>query len=69
MGARLHWRHLLADYGIVLALVILCLLLSLANENFMSWGNWVNTLRQTSINAILAIGMSCVILTRGLTSR
>lgn len=64
--ANLRWRHLLADYGIVLALIVLCAALGLANENFLSWGNWVNILRQTSINAILAIGMTYVILTKGI---
>ncbi|MCX8522001.1 MAG: ABC transporter permease [Rhodoferax sp.] len=58
--------HLLAEYGIVLAFVLLCICLSLANENFMTWGNWVNVLRQTSINGILAIGMGFVILTKGI---
>ncbi len=58
--------HVLAEYGIVIAFVFLCICLSLANENFMTWGNWVNVLRQTSINGILAIGMTCVILTKGI---
>jgi len=65
--SRSHvWRHLLADYGIVLAFLLLCLILGLANSNFFTWGNWVNILRQTSINGILAIGMTYVILTRGI---
>jgi len=60
------WRHLLADYGIVLAFILLCLILGLANSNFFTWGNWINILRQTSINGILAIGMTYVILARGI---
>lgn len=63
---QLRWRHLLADYGIVLAFLVLCVTLSVADENFLSWGNWVNILRQTSINGILAIGMTYVILTKGI---
>ena len=59
-------RNLLADYGIVIAFFFLCIGLSVANENFLSWGNWVNILRQTSINGILAIGMTYVILTKGI---
>ena len=58
--------NLLADYGIVIAFFVLCIGLSVANENFMTWGNWVNVLRQTSINGILAIGMTYVILTKGI---
>lgn len=58
--------HLLAEYGIVIAFIVLCLCLTLASEYFMTWGNWVNILRQTSINGILAIGMTYVILTKGI---
>ena len=58
--------NLLSDYGIVVAFVVLCAALSLSNENFMTWGNWVNVLRQTSINGLLAIGMTFVILTGGI---
>lgn len=58
--------HTLAEHGIVAAFVVLCICLSFANENFMTWGNWVNVLRQTSINGILAIGMTYVILTKGI---
>ena len=58
--------HYLADYGIFIAFFILCAVLSSANENFLTWGNWVNILRQTSINGILAIGMTYVILTKGI---
>ncbi len=59
-------KLLLSDYGIVLAFVVLCVVLGFANENFMTWGNWVNVLRQTSINGLLAIGMTFVILTGGI---
>ena len=63
-GNRL--KNVISDYGIAIAFVVLCIALSLANENFMTWGNWVNVLRQTSINGILAIGMTYVILTKGI---
>lgn len=58
--------NLLSDYGIFVAFVVLCAVLSFTNENFMTWGNWVNVLRQTSINGLLAIGMTFVILTGGI---
>ena len=62
----LRLRHLLADYGIFFAFILLCMVLGVAEESFMSWGNWVNILRQTSINGILAVGMTYVILTKGI---
>lgn len=53
-------------FGIVIALIVLCVVLSVANEYFLTGRNIVNVLRQTSINGILAIGMTFVILTRGI---
>ncbi len=53
-------------YGILMALVLICVILSLANEYFLTGRNFVNVLRQASINGILAIGMTFVILTRGI---
>lgn len=53
-------------FGILIALVLLCVVLTFANEYFLTTRNIVNVLRQTSINGILAIGMTFVILTRGI---
>ncbi|WP_248298223.1 ABC transporter permease [Tabrizicola sp. YIM 78059] len=53
-------------YGIFIALLLLCLTLAVINDNFLSTRNLLNVLRQTSINGILAIGMTFVILTRGI---
>jgi len=51
--------------GIVLALVIVAIALSLARPHFLSWPNLVNIARQISINGILAIGVTFVLLTGG----
>ena len=67
LGRRaLDLRSLRERYGVVIALVALCAALALANPHFMTWGNWADILRQTSINGILAIGMTCVVLTAGI---
>ncbi|RUT31377.1 ABC transporter permease [Arsenicitalea aurantiaca] len=57
---------ILSKYGIVLAFVILFVALSFAHQNFLSTANLTNVLRQVSINGILAIGMTYVILTGGI---
>lgn len=49
-----------------LGLVVLVFLMSFIGENFFSWGTFVNISRQVSINAILAAGMTFVILTGGI---
>lgn len=53
-------------YGILVALVLVCLVLAVVNEYFLTARNITNVLRQTSINGILAVGMTFVILTRGI---
>jgi putative xylitol transport system permease protein len=56
LGRRtLDLRSLRERYGVVLALIALCAALALANPHFMTWGNWADILRQTSINGILAM--------------
>lgn len=49
-----------------LGLAVLVLLMSFIGENFFSWGTFVNISRQVSVNAILAAGMTFVILTGGI---
>jgi len=62
----LNSGQILQRYGIFIALVMMCLTLAVISENFLSTRNILNVLRQTSINGILAIGMTFVILTRGI---
>ena len=62
----LHVTAFAQRFGIVIALVVLCVALSIFNEYFLTTRNILNVLRQTSINGILAIGMTYVILTRGI---
>lgn len=59
-------KHFLSEYGVLLALALLVITLSLLNPSFLGFQNIMNLLRQTSINAILAIGMTYVILSRGI---
>lgn len=59
-------RLIIQEYGIFLAFLLLAFILSLSNEYFLTPGNISNVLLQTSINGVLAIGMTFVILTRGI---
>lgn len=56
----------LRSYGVVAVFLALCIAFSIASEFFMSWNNWLNILRQSSINAILAVGVGFVVLTKGI---
>lgn len=64
--ARVNWRELLARFGLVLALIALVIVLSLLSDRFMTQSNLINVLRQISINAIIAAGMTVVIIGRGI---
>ncbi len=57
---------MIQEYGIFLAFLLLAVILSFSNEYFLTPGNISNVLLQTSINGVLAIGMTFVILTRGI---
>jgi ribose transport system permease protein len=64
--ARWRWREWLSRYGIALALVALVVTLSLLSPSFLATTNLINVLRQISVNALLAFGMTAVILTAGI---
>ena len=59
-------RALIQEYGIFIAFLILVVVLAASNQFFLTPGNISNILLQTSINGVLAIGMTFVILTRGI---
>lgn len=61
-----HVLSFVHQYGIIIAFFLLCGVLSFTSEYFLTTKNIVNVLRQTSINGILALGMTMVILTRGI---
>ncbi|WP_312794017.1 ABC transporter permease [Tianweitania sp.] len=50
----------------LIGLIVVSVLMGLASDNFFSVSNLLNVLRQVSVVAILAVGMSFVILTGGI---
>lgn len=56
----------LIDYGIYIAFVLLFLALTVASPVFATRENLFNVALQSSINALLAVGMTFVILTAGI---
>ena len=59
-------KNFAADNKSLIGLLVLMALVSLFSPNFMTLDNQLNILRQTSINAIIAMGMTFVILTAGI---
>jgi ribose/xylose/arabinose/galactoside ABC-type transport system permease subunit/ABC-type sugar transport system substrate-binding protein len=56
----------LSRYGIYFALVLLVIVLSITSPPFRSLSNIENILQQISVNGIIAIGMTLVIITAGI---
>lgn len=57
--------NFLQRYGILIALSLMCIVLSFLSPHFLKLSNIVNILLQSSINAILAFGITFVIITGG----
>ena len=54
------------DLRIIIAFVALCVVLSFASPHFLKEKNLINVLRQVSVNGLLSIGMTFIILTGGI---
>ncbi len=63
---KIDFKTLSQKYGLVIVFLILCLGLSLLTDRFLTVNNTINVLRQATINGIIAIGMTYVILTAGI---
>ena len=64
--ARFDRRVILQRFGLLFSFLLLALALSLLSNRFLQPANLVNILRQASINGIVAVGMTLVILTGGI---
>lgn len=56
----------LGQYGIFMAFIVVCLLLSFTTSKFLTVSNWTIIITQVSINALLAFGVTFVIITGGI---
>lgn len=64
-GGAVIW-HYARQAGVLAALILLVVVSSFLNDRFLSLPNLMNVLRQVSIVGILAVGMTFVILTKGI---
>ncbi|MBO3321516.1 ribose ABC transporter permease [Clostridium perfringens] len=56
----------ISKYKFLIGLVLLCIVITIVTPNFLSVSNITNVFTQVSVNAIIAIGMTFVILTGGI---
>lgn len=55
-----------AQWQSLIALFLMCLILALMTENFITSDNFWNVMRQISVNVCISVGMTLVILTAGI---
>src|SRR3712207_2525574 len=68
MNTQKHFKlgKFLLEQRSIVALLVLITIVSLINPDFFTVDNILNILRQTSVNAIIAVGMTFVILIAGI---
>ena len=60
------WSNFVRRFGSLVGLFILCVVLTVWSDNFMSGRNIMNIVRQSSVTALLALGVLLPILTGGI---
>lgn len=61
-----HLRDVLTKYGIVFVLIVMIVLMSIVKPSFRTMNNVLNILTQCSVYGILALGMTVVIISKGI---
>ncbi|WP_462406708.1 ABC transporter permease subunit [Gracilibacillus sp. Marseille-QA3620] len=64
--SKINYKELLPKLGPLFGLLLLIVVLTLLNPNFLTVSNLLNVLRQVSISGLIAFGMTFVILTGGI---
>ncbi len=59
-------KKIFSKYGILFAFIVLFIILSIASPVFLSAQNIINILRQISVNGVMAVGMTFVVMTGGI---
>jgi len=65
LGVSLR-NYIRENAGILIGLVLLCIIITIVNPNFLSSNNLMNVLRQTSTNLYLAVAMTMIIILGGI---
>ncbi len=66
MSSKNFLLHYGRQFGTLLGLIGLCIVLWILSPHFLTVSNLLNVAQQTSINAIIAVGMTFVIITAGI---
>src|SRR5580765_5596332 len=61
-----NYKQTLSRFQSLLALIMLCLLITVLSDKFLTATNLWNVLRQISVNICISVGMTLVVLTAGI---
>jgi ribose transport system permease protein len=61
-----HLKHYLIKFQSIIALMLMCIVLSFLTDRFLTGENAWNVMRQISVNVVISVGMTLVILTGGI---
>jgi ribose/xylose/arabinose/galactoside ABC-type transport system permease subunit len=61
-----HLARILRKHALLLGFFVLCVVFSIAHENFLTWGNLVDVIRSNAISGLGAIGLTYVVLSGGI---
>lgn len=59
-------KDIVSKFGPLLGLILLCIILTIASPQFLTFKNIMNVARQSAINSLIASGMLLAILTAGI---
>lgn len=65
-GRDLSFKKMISRNKPLVVLVIISVAMGMMNPRFLTWGNMITVLRQTSVNAVIATGMTFAILIGGI---
>ena len=63
---NINLKDSLVKFQSIIALILLCIILSILSDRFLTPENGWNIMRQISINVCISVGMTLVILTKGI---
>ncbi|WP_114792776.1 ribose ABC transporter permease [Niabella yanshanensis] len=64
--STVNYKQRIKSLQSLIALVLLCIILSILTDKFFTADNGLNVLRQTAVNICIATGMTLVVLTAGI---
>ena len=66
MGTKRRTGDIVRQFGLLIIIALMVIVMSIVSDVFLTPNNLINVLRQVSINGILAVGLTFVILTGGI---